>query len=872
MFSFVFFLSVSSFLLNVANAFVCDSNMISNNALLHSTFSYDNTNKIIQTTYTYPINMIEYIDYTNQLKYKLCTSDCDAEIYNIDFPKLYKLDTDTLIKAIDNTYYYSRNGDFITSYTMKNNFITSINYTNGDYQEFYNCNNNIAVKPDLSICPQPICSKIADIIFVIDESGSIIEEEFNKIKSFIIDMINYYDLSADTVNVGIVLFAESSRIVSELSYNKNNLITLIDNMAQYKGGTCISCGLDTAISMLNSKSNYRKSLNPENIIITLTDGEANKPVKNNHNKRYYDQNHCTSYGNCKNSCTDNSTIYYQKCSDFCPNKNKNRCSSNTCYIYQDGLWYYDIRNNKCNINNYVYRNDCCVNGADPCCCESVPVIGGCWSGDYNSDALPKSANNIKLNNITSIAIGVRDASISQLKSFSDNVYGINSYTELANLKKSLISDTCTSINYTSCNKECKGFCGCSKKCYCPECVDTKNTCEYYQCKNNDYSSTGCIKEYAKCDYSNKCLNVIRNNTINGCCVYTEKECKPSNKCKTASCSPIYGCYSNDVNCDDLNPCTIDSCDPEYGCIHVPNTNICKENEVCIALNSKEYKCSDDCNDGASCGEDNACGSWSCENHKCIYTPKCIPDNCHTLIKCDPTLTEPCIYEEIKCKNPDNCHINGKCIDGKCIYENKTCPQTNYCKYGKCDSIYGCLSYDVDCNNGDLCVNYSCVSHPEWENYTCEYTDKCPEVNCMNVKCSITGECIYSDVICNISDSCFTYSCVNNSCVRDILNQSSLDPCGKCIEEYHALGYYLDYNKSLCEGNHTGFKLDIALISAGAIAAIVIGCVVAAALISFGSVKGVQELIKRTNAANNIAAHTNPLYEPNGSEMTNPMYI
>ena len=42
-------------------------------------------------------------------------------------------------------------------------------------------------------------------------------------------MVNYYDISEDTVNIGIVLFAESERVISELSYNKQELLSLINN-------------------------------------------------------------------------------------------------------------------------------------------------------------------------------------------------------------------------------------------------------------------------------------------------------------------------------------------------------------------------------------------------------------------------------------------------------------------------------------------------------------------------------------------------------------------------------------------------------------------------------------------------------------------
>ena len=566
-----------------AFSFTCDSSYYKDHSILYSTYSYNSDTKITQNVYHNPIDMIEYINHNDNIKYKLCTSLCDAELYYNKLPIYYKLDNDTLIKSESGIEYYKRNNDDIINYSLSDGFFKTVFYKDGAYQIFSNCKSSTLNPPDLSKCPHPVCSKIADIVFVIDESGSVIEEEFGKIKQFLTDMVNYYDISEDTVNIGIVLFAESDRVISELSYNKQELLTLINNMGQYKGGTCIACGLNRAITMLNSRDVYRKSLNPEKIIITLTDGEANKPVKNNSNKRHVD---CTSYGNCKPSCTDGSKVEYKKCSSFCSNTKYNYCSANTCYKYseKDKTWYYDVRDNKCNINNYIYRNDCCISGADGCCCESVPVVGGCDSGDYNASALVESADNIKKYNINSIAIGVRDASQSQLKGFSEHVYSINSYQSLETLKKNLIEDSCTTIEYISCGKDCLGLCGCNKKCYCPTCENTGSYCDYYECKNNDFSSTGCVKKSISCE-TDKCHTLTKNPNNPKCCEYNEINCSINDKCKLAYCSPSKGCYYEDIVCNDNNPCTKNECKSDIGCVFTPDDKICKENEVCIKLSS-----------------------------------------------------------------------------------------------------------------------------------------------------------------------------------------------------------------------------------------------------------------------------------------------
>ena len=850
--------------------FTCDSQLYKNHAVLYSTYSYNSDTKITQNVYHNPIDMIEYIKHDDNIKYKLCTSLCDAELYYNNIPTYYKLNTDTLIKSDKGIEYYKRNNDDIINYSYSEGFFKTVYYKDGSYQIFSNCKKSTLNPPDLSKCPKPVCSKIADIVFVIDESGSVIEEEFGKIKTFLTDMVNYYDISEDTVNIGIVLFAESDRVVSELSYNKQELLSLINNMGQYKGGTCIACGLNRAMTMLNSRSAYRKSLNPEKIIITLTDGEANKPILNNENKYHAD---CVSYGNCKSSCTDGSEVKYQKCSSFCPDKNDNYCSSNTCYKYDynDKTWYYDVRNDKCNINNYVYKSSCCINGADGCCCERVPVVGGCDFGDYNASALTESADNIKKYNINSIAIGVRDASQSQLNGFSDRVYSINSYQSLETLKQNLIEDSCTTIEYTSCGKDCLGFCGCGKKCYCPECEQTGSYCDYYECKNNDFSSTGCVEKSVSCS-TDKCHTLTRNPENPKCCETEEIDCEVDDKCKLSYCSPSKGCYYEDVVCNDNDPCTKNECKSDVGCVFTPDEEICKADEVCIKLSSTEHKCSSDCSDGASCGEDNKCGSWTCEDHKCAYNPTCIPDSCHILINCDPSLDNPCIYEEMNCSNPNACYENGRCENGKCVYDEVNCTPDNLCVNSYCDPVEGCIFENITCESDDLCVISECVEHPEWGNSTGEEHPKCEDQVCKTTKCTITGECIYSDVICdNKNDTCFKYVCEDNECVKKPFKKETVDPCGECIEKYHEMGLYLDLNESLCKGEPiTNDDLKIVGLAAGAIAGIVVAAVVAGVGISAAGAKGVKTLIDKARQAQNMAAHTNPLFESNDHEMTNPI--
>ena len=795
--------------------FTCDSTFTVEHNIYNSKVSYDNDNKVIQYTYTNPVSLIEYYDYNTLNKYHFEGSNCDTEIILGDFPAFYILDTDIFVKTekisgINVDFYYRENSN-IKNFTIKQNHINTIIYQDDTVQTFKNCEAKTSSIKDTSKCSKPFCPTISDIVFVVDESSNLTEDEFNKVKTLMVEMLDNYDISEETTNVGIVSFAETARIISYLSGKKEDLINTINNMGQYGGGTCLSCGFDKAYEVLMTESDYRKILNIDRTVITFISGDINKPVINNANKKHSD---CYSLGNCKNSC-DKTEFNTVECSSVCPNERTNYCYNNTCFKYNnnENTWYLDVIDNKCIINNTEFRNNCCINGPDACCCEAVKVINGCDFGDYDETALENSVNILKNNKVNVISVGIRFNNKTQLESFSTYSYTFNSINELENLNKNITRNSCNFVNFSMCGPYCNGLCGYDKACYCPECEDTGDYCEIYECKSILGKVEGCKAKSIECTVGeDKCRSVSKDPTFEGCCKYVNNSCDDGNLCKNNFCYPDGGCYSTDIVCDDYDPCTINSCNPKKGCGYKYNEDKCSSDQVCKKLTSTEHKCYPSlCSKDSDCNVQDSCGEAKCENNECIYYPLCISSNpCLILESCDKykQKTDPnkCVFKNRTCTSPNSCYTNGRCVplddtNWECQYDETQCEQPeSLCQYSYCHPSEGCKVADIKCDNNDPCkIPLGCVEHTEWNNYTCEYLPKCEHQTCKDTYCTETGDCIYTDIKCSIINPCFVYECENDECIPKIPEKEAVDPCGKCLEEYHKLGQYIDLTNSSCKG-------------------------------------------------------------------------
>ena len=89
-------------------------------------------------------------------------------------------------------------------------------------------------------------AKFADVVFVVDASGSIGLENFAKVKQFIKQVVMTFDVDPQYTRVALVEFSSQARI--EFNFNeKSNLTELldaIDNINYSGGGTVTSDAIE----------------------------------------------------------------------------------------------------------------------------------------------------------------------------------------------------------------------------------------------------------------------------------------------------------------------------------------------------------------------------------------------------------------------------------------------------------------------------------------------------------------------------------------------------------------------------------------------------------------------------------------------------
>lgn len=88
-------------------------------------------------------------------------------------------------------------------------------------------------------------AKVADIVFVIDASGSIGVDNFQKIKQFIKDVIATFDVDPNYTRVGLIKYSSTAKIEFKLNNltTTSALLKAVDNINYSGGGTSTSDAL-----------------------------------------------------------------------------------------------------------------------------------------------------------------------------------------------------------------------------------------------------------------------------------------------------------------------------------------------------------------------------------------------------------------------------------------------------------------------------------------------------------------------------------------------------------------------------------------------------------------------------------------------------
>lgn len=805
--------------------FKADCELHKDNAIIKSTLFYSDDLKVMRNNYYDPITMTELIDFENNIKYKYC-GNCEAGYINFVFPNLSPLESDELtIKG--NQKIYTRYED-VEYLIYENDKLVEFSYDFGIYKlknyqsdieehyfHFTDFSNN---------CPQPVCKRVVDIIFVLDESGSIAEQEWEKIINFCKTVVGYYEIGYDAAQVGIVGFGSFGVKYLDLSFSKTRIMETFNDILnkQMRGGTCTGCGLSIAKTMFdNTKNTERTKLyNPEHLVIILTDGGVADPT-------YYEP--CVK--------TIEPSTFYNYCLGCCSSKERPYCIDkvSSCKVYNKTFKLSgskscssrsECKNKKYNNNgfscsgcgcdetcNYLICDECTIdNYYSYSRCRSTTSYIGCKSNGLTQTYINKnftdSINNLKKDDrLISLSIGVGNYNYNQLKQMAtelqgfQTVFNVDNYDDLENIINQLITTTCSKItDVNDCGPDCLGFCGCSKKCYCPTCEDYKVSCLTNKCTvdKNNLSSTGCIKKEVECE-NDYCHLITKNNNTPGCCAYTKINCNDNKYCTDDYCVSGVGCQNviNESKCEDFNGCTIDKCDNIKGCTNkyydfCNPTNSCLIVDVpCLSVSSSscipatfKEKCS--CSD--------PCEIPICNNGNC----SCIKKNCDVLNSCligycsnGKCLTKENTTKIKECQEANNDCQFGYCESSECKIKNISC---SACQKIQLTTVLNCSKYDNKCSkyqckdvNGvavcseywkmkisnDLCLGEKC--DPELgfiSNPLNDYSE-----NCNNYVCENGTYKAYSK--CPVDSFCVSYYCENNTC-KQKTNCDKYKDGNKCL--------------------------------------------------------------------------------------------
>nr|XP_056713046.1 collagen alpha-6(VI) chain [Euleptes europaea] len=129
------------------------------------------------------------------------------------------------------------------------------------------------------VCSEEACKEMkADVMFLVDSSGSIGDENFNKMKNFMSDLVNKSDIGLDKVRIGVVQFSDDPKEEFRLNnYSaKSDIIEAIQRMAHIDDRTYTGKALEFVAEYFKPSKGSRSSVNK--ILILLTDGEATDEV------------------------------------------------------------------------------------------------------------------------------------------------------------------------------------------------------------------------------------------------------------------------------------------------------------------------------------------------------------------------------------------------------------------------------------------------------------------------------------------------------------------------------------------------------------------------------------------------------------------
>ena len=741
-------------------------------------YKYDdsvNGKSYLRYDYTDPTTMTEVIDYKDGTRSKVCGSTCETGFYPYGAPALFQQDSDIATGEVEGECY---------EYTPAVNYaITSIWYKKDKtlckaaladgktliFNKGFDSNfNDNVFSLEGSHCPAPICKRVMDLVFVIDNSGSVSSSDWEKAKSFIIDVSNSFDIGTDATMIGVIAYGKSARTIIGLSGNKNSIVSAVTGAKYYGGTTCTGCGMDLAMKFFNSTSAARNALNPEKMMMVVTDGENNELDYYQYCRRYtpsctaVNRSICVKY-ECKGAshmangplCLEyrNTTTCLKKvCSkcrkqgqcikydtSVCAKRSSTVCARrSTTYCNGNPSSYCCSRNSKGVLSNYnrCGRCDCTDYRCDEYACEEYKCL-------------------------------VYDCSDCETYSQSECLIYKQDCVRHQQVKVCDVPEVCTEYKCTNAKLTCAEWglgansllAGAvsrtrTKWCLMPASERTPIVIAIGVSGANKYELMGIASTlegkqliYTVSDFSK--LKTIINDLVDETCT---KQTNNLENCDDG-CKGFCGCNKK---------CYCPKCDTANGnCYTIGCRTDGKTSTGCAATHN-------------TCPNDN----------KCIKkTPNNKTEGC-------------CVTTNVNCvKSPSKCKIYGCDPKTGCTETDVVCVPSSPCFVATCDPSRGCVETSV-CDTSNKCKDMTCKvvnGKPQ-----CTYEDKCKSTDlCQLPVCdNQTGKCSTTPKVCPLKNPCNKVACYNGECIED-LNVTKKIECASYAGDSCTEGY-CDENTGKCE--------------------------------------------------------------------------
>ncbi|XP_049585447.1 collagen alpha-6(VI) chain [Syngnathus scovelli] len=124
-------------------------------------------------------------------------------------------------------------------------------------------------------------AKLADVVFIIDESGSIGTRNFQLVRTFLHSVVSGLEVAPSRVRVGIVMYSSKPKAQVYLNTfdDKNELLSFIKIMPYHGGHTQTGVALDfTREHVFTKERGSRKDKGIQQVAVVITDGKSQDDV------------------------------------------------------------------------------------------------------------------------------------------------------------------------------------------------------------------------------------------------------------------------------------------------------------------------------------------------------------------------------------------------------------------------------------------------------------------------------------------------------------------------------------------------------------------------------------------------------------------